>query len=120
MATVPVKGLPGILGLFYNNSKGARKGEESKQPIKPRSSPKLGDTVLTPTPATLETNNPQYIEDKGYKAHPPIYRETISLLPSSKLLIEQDKVYIIAQPIPALGTPRTPYFIGQNVSQFVK
>jgi Na+/H+-translocating membrane pyrophosphatase len=34
MATVLLKGLLGILGLFYNNSKGARKGEESKQPIK--------------------------------------------------------------------------------------
>ena len=34
MATVLLKGLSGILGLFYNNSKGARKGEESKQPIK--------------------------------------------------------------------------------------
>jgi len=30
MATVPVKGLLGILGLFYNNSKGAGRGEESK------------------------------------------------------------------------------------------
>ena len=33
MATVPVKGLPGILGLFYNNGKGAKKGEKSKQPV---------------------------------------------------------------------------------------
>ena len=40
MATVPVKGLLGILGPFYNNNKGAGKGEESKQPIKPQSSPK--------------------------------------------------------------------------------
>ena len=30
MATVPLKGLLGMLGLFYNNSKGDRKGEESK------------------------------------------------------------------------------------------
>jgi UPF0716 family protein affecting phage T7 exclusion len=30
IATVLVKGLLGILGLFYNNNKGARKGEESK------------------------------------------------------------------------------------------
>jgi hypothetical protein len=30
IATVLLKGLLGILGLFYNNSKGARKGEESK------------------------------------------------------------------------------------------
>ena len=34
MAIVPLKGLLGILGLFYNNSEGAKKGEESKQPIK--------------------------------------------------------------------------------------
>ena len=34
MATVLLKGLSGMLGLFYNNSKGAKKGEESKQPIK--------------------------------------------------------------------------------------
>jgi hypothetical protein len=34
MAIVLLKGLLGILGLFYNNSKGARKEEESKQPIK--------------------------------------------------------------------------------------
>ena len=30
IAIVLVKGLPGMLGLFYNDSKGARKGEESK------------------------------------------------------------------------------------------
>ena len=58
MAIVLVKGLPGILGPFYNNSKGARKGEESKKPIKPRSSPKLGHAILTLSPITLGTNNP--------------------------------------------------------------
>jgi uncharacterized membrane protein len=57
MIIVLVKGLPGILSPFYNNSKGTRKGEESKQPIKPRSSPKLGHTILTLTPVTLGTNN---------------------------------------------------------------
>jgi len=30
MATVLVKGLPGMLGPFYDNSKSAEKGEESK------------------------------------------------------------------------------------------
>ena len=34
IATVLLKGLLGMLGPFYNNSKGARKGETSKQPIK--------------------------------------------------------------------------------------
>ena len=47
-----------MLDPFYNNSKGTRRGEESKQPIKPRSSPKLGDVIPTLTPATLGTNNP--------------------------------------------------------------
>ena len=58
IATVLVKGLSGILGPFYNNGKGAKKKEESKQPIKPRSSPKLGHAILTPTPITLGTDNP--------------------------------------------------------------
>ena len=57
IATVLLKGLLGILGLFYNNSKGAKKGEESKQPIKLRSSLKLGDTILALTLITLGTNN---------------------------------------------------------------
>jgi len=30
MVTASVKGLLGILGLFYNNSEGFRKGEENK------------------------------------------------------------------------------------------
>jgi len=47
------KGLLGILGLFYNNNKGARKRKESKQPVEPRSSSKLGHIILTPTPTTL-------------------------------------------------------------------
>ena len=57
IAIVLLKGLLGILGPFYNNSEGARKGEESKQPIKPRSSLKLGDAILALTPTTLGTNN---------------------------------------------------------------
>jgi len=58
MATVPVKGLLGMLGLFYNNSKGTGKGEESKQPIKPRSSPKQGHAIPTLTPVMLGTDDP--------------------------------------------------------------
>jgi len=57
MATVLVKGLLGMLGPFYNNSKGAKKREESKQPIKPQSSPKLGHAILTLTPVILGTND---------------------------------------------------------------
>jgi hypothetical protein len=54
---VLLKGLLGILGPFYNNNKGARKGEESKQPIKLRSSLKPGDIILALTPVILGTNN---------------------------------------------------------------
>jgi hypothetical protein len=112
MATVLLKGLLGILGPFYNNSKGARKGEESKQSIKLQSSLKPGDIIPALTPVILGTNNPQYTEDKGHKVRPPVYRETISSLPSNRPLMAQDKVYVIAQPIPTLGTPRTSYFTG--------
>ena len=58
MVTVLLKGLLGILGPFYNNSKGAGKGEESKQPIKLQSSLKLGDAILALTPITLGTDDP--------------------------------------------------------------
>jgi len=57
MAIALAKGLLGMLGPFYNNSKGARRGEESKQPIKPQVSPKLGDIIPTLTPITLGTDN---------------------------------------------------------------
>ena len=58
IATVPVKRLSGILGLFYNNNKSIKKEKESKQPIKPQGSFKLKDIILTLTPATSGTNNP--------------------------------------------------------------
>ena len=57
MATILVKGLLEMLGLFYNNSKGIKKGEENKQPIKLRSSFKLMDIILTLTPTMLEIND---------------------------------------------------------------
>jgi len=34
--------------------------------------------------------------------------------------MEQDKVYVMAQPILALRTFKTLYFIGQNILQFVE
>ena len=55
---VLAKGLLGMLGLFYNNSKSAKKGKESKQPVKPQSSSKLGDAMLTPIPTILRTDDP--------------------------------------------------------------
>jgi len=58
MATIPIKGLLGMLGLFYNNSKSIKKGEESKQLIEPRSSPELRYIIPTLTPVMLGINNP--------------------------------------------------------------
>ena len=58
MATVLVKGLPGILGPFYSNNKSTKKEEESKQPTKLQRSSKLGDAVPTPIPIILGTNDP--------------------------------------------------------------
>ena len=58
MATVLAKGLLGILSPFYNNSEGAKKGEESKQLVKLQSSSKPGDAILTLIPITSGTDNP--------------------------------------------------------------
>ena len=58
IAIVLVKELPEILGPFYSNSKGTKKGEESKQPIKLQSSSKLRDIILTPILIILGTDNP--------------------------------------------------------------
>ena len=52
MATGPIKGIPGMLGLFYNND-----GKKSRQPINLQSFPNLKDAVLDPTPTTSKTNN---------------------------------------------------------------
>jgi len=57
IVTVPAKGLLGMLGLFYNNSKGIKKGEESKQPIKLQSSFKLRHAILILTTIMLGINN---------------------------------------------------------------
>ena len=52
MATGLIKGILGMLGLFYNNS-----GEGSRQPINLQSFPNLEDAVLDLTPTASRTNN---------------------------------------------------------------
>ena len=52
MVIGPIKGILGMLGLFYNDSR-----EGSRQPIDLRSFPNLEDAVLDPTPTTSKTNN---------------------------------------------------------------
>jgi len=120
MATVPAKGLPGMLGPFYDDGEGAEKGEESKQPVEPQSSPEPGDAIPTPTPATSGADDPQQKEDKGHEVHLPVPGEAVGPPPPTGPPMERDKVYVMAQPMPAPGTPGTPYFTGQNVSQFIE
>ena len=53
IAIGPIKGILGILGLFYKKSR-----EGCRQPINLQSFPDLEDTVLNPTLVTSRTNNP--------------------------------------------------------------
>ena len=96
-----------MLGLFYNDS-----GEGSRQPIDLRSFPDPEDAVPDPTPATSKTDDLLQREDKNQEVNLPIPEETVSPLSNNKLLMEQGKVYVMAQPMPALGTLGTPYFTG--------
>jgi hypothetical protein len=52
IAIGPTKGILGMLGLFYNNSK-----EGSRQPVNLQSFPNLEDMVLDLTPTTSRTDN---------------------------------------------------------------
>ena len=115
MATGPAKGIPGMLGPYYEDG-----GNESKQPIDLRSFPDSGDARPASTPVTSRTDDPQQTEDKNYEDHLPISEETLSPLLHNKPPTEPDKVYVMAQPMPTLGTLGTPYFTGQNVLQFIE
>ena len=52
MAIGSIKGIPGMLGPFYDNS-----GEGSRQPINLQSFPNLEDAVPNLTPIASRTNN---------------------------------------------------------------
>jgi hypothetical protein len=54
------------------------------------------------------------------KDHLQALEEVLDALPYDQQLMAQDKIYVIVQPMPAPGTIRTPYFIGQDVSQFIE
>jgi len=60
MATGPIKGILGMLGPFYNDSR-----EGSRQPINLQSFPNLEDAVPDLTSTTSRTNNLQQREDKN-------------------------------------------------------
>ena len=64
------------------------------------------------------TDNPQQTKDKNRKDHLRAPKEALDA--RNRQSTAQDKIYVMVQPIPAPGTARTPYFAGQNVSQFIE
>src|ERR1700679_447140 len=61
-------------------------------------------------PVTPRTNNPQQTKDRNHKDHLQAPKEALDV-PRNQQSTAQDKIYVIVQPILALGTIRTPYFI---------
>ena len=55
------------------------------------------------------TDNPQQMKDKSCKGH----LQALDT-PYNQQSTTQDKIYVMVQPIPTLGTAGTPYFAGQK------
>ena len=71
------------------------------------------------SPMTPRTDDPQQTKDESRKDHLQAPKEALGA-PRSQQSTAQDKIYVMTQPMPAPGTVGTPYFMGQNVSQFIK
>ena len=63
-------------------------------------------------------DDPQQMKDMSRKDHLQAPKEALEA--RNQQSTARDKVYVIVQPMPAPGTIRTPYFTGQNVSQFIE
>jgi len=70
-------------------------------------------------PVTPRTDDPQQTKDESHKDYLQAPKEALDA-PNNQQSTAKDKVYVMVQPIPAPGTAGTPYFAGQNVSQFIK
>jgi hypothetical protein len=70
-------------------------------------------------PVTPRTDNPQQTKDRNRKNHLQAPKEALDASPYNRQSTAQDKIYIVVQPMPAPGTVRTPYFIGQDVLEFI-
>ena len=68
-------------------------------------------------PVIPRTNNPQQTKDESYRDYLQAPKDAS---PYNQQLTAQDKICVMVQPMPALGTIGTPYFVGQNVSQFIE
>ena len=71
------------------------------------------------SPVTPRTDDPQQTKDESRKDHLQAPKEALGA-PRSQQSTAQDKIYVMVQPMPAPGTVGTPYFVGQNVSQFIE
>jgi hypothetical protein len=72
------------------------------------------------SPVTPRTDSPQQTKDKSRKDHLQAPKEALDASPYNRQSTAQDKIYIVVQPMPAPGTVGTPYFAGQNMSQFIE
>jgi hypothetical protein len=70
------------------------------------------------SPVTPRTNNPQQTKDMSRKDHLQVPKEVLDV--RNQQLTAREKIYVMVQPMPAPGTVRTPYFTGQDVSQFIE
>ena len=75
--------------------------------------------ILQRSPVTHRTDDPQQTKDISRKDHLQVPREALDA-PYSQQSTAQDKIYVMIQPMPAPETIETPYFTGQNVSQFIE
>ena len=71
-------------------------------------------------PVTPRTDNPQQMKDMSRKDHLQAPEKALDALPYSQQSTARDRIYVIVQPMPAPGTAGTPYFTGQDVSQFIE
>ena len=93
-------------------------------PGRPSGTPSVKTTAMQAdlpqrSPVTSRTDDLQQTKDESRKDHLQAPKEALGT-PRSQQSTAQDKIYIMVQPIPALGTIRTPYFVKQNILQFIK
>ena len=70
------------------------------------------------SPVTPRTDDRQQAKEKSRKDCLQAPEETLDARDQQSTA--RDKIYVMVQPMPAPGTAGTPYFAGQNVSQFIK
>ena len=94
--------------------------EYKPTPGQPSKTPSPQAAVQADLPQRLpRTDDPQQTKDKSRKDHLQAPKEALDA-PRNQQSTAQDRIYVMVQPMPAPGTIETPYFVGQNVSQFIK